>query len=148
MIYAEPLPLHYSWPLYDSDARFDLGRVTDGALHVLGAAEKRVGRWSCDLADDRLSWGDATFELFGLPHDLPVTRADALALYTEESRVVTERLRAHAIRYRRGFTLDVHIRPATGGDRWLRLVAATEMADGRARRLHGLKYDVSELYRR
>ena len=50
-----------------------------------------------------------------------------------------ERLRAHAIKHQRGFTLDVEINPATGGRRWMRLIGAPVCEGGRAVRLHGLK---------
>ncbi len=50
-----------------------------------------------------------------------------------------ERLRAHAIARRRGFTIDVEIRPATGEKRWMRLIAAPVCRGGRPVRLHGLK---------
>jgi hypothetical protein len=50
-----------------------------------------------------------------------------------------ERLRAHAIKHRRGFTLDAEIRPAVGGTRWMRLIAAPACIGDEAVRLHGLK---------
>ena len=51
-----------------------------------------------------------------------------------------ERLRADAIRYKRGFTLDAEIQPATGERRWMRLIAAPVCEGDRAVRLHGLKF--------
>jgi len=51
-----------------------------------------------------------------------------------------ERLRAYAIKHRRGFTLDAQIRPAVGGKyRWMRLIAAPVCSGERVARLHGLK---------
>ena len=77
--------------------------------------------------------------IFGLPRGVQVSRDEAVALYCEESRAAMERLRAHAIKHRRGFTLDVEISPATGGRRWMRLIGAPVCEGGRAVRLHGLK---------
>ncbi len=50
-----------------------------------------------------------------------------------------ERLRAYAIKHRRGFTLDAEIRPDRGDRRWMRLLAAPVCEGGRVVRLHGLK---------
>jgi hypothetical protein len=50
-----------------------------------------------------------------------------------------ERLRAYAIRHRRGFTLDAELQPAAGGRRWMRLIAAPACEGDRVVRLHGLK---------
>jgi PAS domain-containing protein len=50
-----------------------------------------------------------------------------------------ERLRAYAIKHRRGFTLEAEIRPDRGTRRWIRLLGAPICDDGRVIRLHGLK---------
>ncbi|MGJ3630027.1 hypothetical protein AB5I41_31890 [Sphingomonas sp. MMS24-JH45] len=56
------------------------------------------------LADASLDLEAGIFALFGLPALVAPTRAAALAVYDKGSRVAMERLRAHAIRHRRGFT--------------------------------------------
>lgn len=131
----EPLPLHHSWPLFDHERHLDLCAVLGAdapalaeALHCpqTGAelARKGVGVWQCDLADNALTWSAGVFDIFGLPRDARVTRADAVALYYDDSRDVMERLRAHAIKHRRGFTIDVEICPAVARRRWMRLCTA------------------------
>lgn len=149
------LPLTHSWPLFERDRQFELGAIVDGACNRLVAALSPtgpmastesiagIGRWECDLTDNKLSWSPPVYALFGLPPAIRPRRDDVLPLYTEESRVLMEQLRAYAIRHRRGFTLDVELRPADGGQRWMRLVAAPVIEDGRVVRLHGLKRDVS-----
>jgi hypothetical protein len=59
--------------------------------------------------------------------------------YVSESRVAMERLRAHAIEHKRGFTLDVEIEPTSGERRWMRLIAAPICIGDRVVRLRGLK---------
>ncbi|MGJ3626029.1 hypothetical protein AB5I41_01875 [Sphingomonas sp. MMS24-JH45] len=99
------------------------------------------------LADASLIWEPGVFALFGLPALVAPTRAAALAVYDEGSRVAMERLRAHAIRHRRGFTLDALLRPADGAaPRWMRLVTAPVMFEGRVIAIEGLKQDVTHLY--
>ena len=143
MLPTEPLPLHHSWPLAERSMRFDLGLVHDTPAIAAGAP----GTWHCDLAGDRLTWSDAVYDLFGLPRGVRVARHDAVALYAERSRAAMERLRHHAIRHRRGFTIDVELRPATGGPRWMRLMAAPVCSGAAVTALEGVKLDVTALYR-
>jgi len=150
---TEPLPLYHSWPLVDLGQRFDLGHVIEdepaaNTAPVPAGGARHAGYWACELADNRLHWSPAVYDLFGLPADLPLARATTVALYGEGSRAAMERLRTHAIRHRRGFTIDIDIRPHGARPRWVRLVAAPVCEDGRVVRLHGYKTDVSGLYRR
>ena len=143
---TEPLALHHSWPIFEQARHFDLGSVLSCAvtdivepawIGALGL--HHAGLWECDLSDNSLIWSGGVYDIFGLPRGVQVSRDEAVALYCEESRAAMERLRAHAIKHRRGFTLDVEISPATGGRRWMRLIGAPVCEGGRAVRLHGLK---------
>jgi PAS domain-containing protein len=143
---TEPLALHHSWFLYERKQRFDLGCVLDcraTEIRELAAedelARHGVGRWQCDLAENALTWSDGVYDIFGLPRDARLTREVTVALYSEGSRAAMERLRAYAIRHKRGFTLDAEIRPGQGGPRWMRLIAAPILVEGHVVRLQGLK---------
>ncbi|ATE63428.1 hypothetical protein [Rhizorhabdus dicambivorans] len=152
---SAPSPLTHSWPLFERDQRFDLGHdfrwsgaaLVDPSLDERMLAGRGLGVWECDLADSRLTWSFGVFDLFGLPRGAEVSRDEALGLYAEPSRAALERLRGHAIRHRRGFTLDVELRPADGGERWMRIVAAPVCVDYQPIRLHGFKRDVTDEYR-
>ncbi len=147
------MPLTHSWPLFECDRQFELGALLDGdgdrLIETLCCASKvaGVGRWECDLSEDSLTWSSSVYDLFGLPRSILPVRNAVLPLYAEASRALMERLRAYAIRHRRGFTLDAEIRPADGGRRWMRLIAAPILENGRVVRLYGLKRDVSDQYR-
>ena len=58
---------------------------------------------------------------------------------SESSRAAMDRLRAFSIKHKRGFTLDVEIRPASGERRWMRLITAPICIDNQVVRLHGIK---------
>ena len=144
---TQPLPIYHSWPLSELPRRFELGlilscTVTDviepsevGALGI-----HHAGCWECDLSDESLRWSGGVHDIFGLPRGVNVTRDEAVGFYAEHSRAAMERLRAYAIRHKRGFTIDAEIRPATGGaSRWMRLIAAPLCDGNKAIRLHGLK---------
>jgi len=148
-------PLTHSWPLFEQDQRFDLGCVLDAAGETLDRPQLQpdrlaalgVGLWNCDLSDNALTWTSAVFDLFGLPRGASLDRSEIVSLYEEHSRAAMERLRAHAIRHRRGFTLDTQIVPANGPRRWMRLIAAPICVGARVVRLHGIKQDVTATYR-
>ena len=156
MLPTEPLPLHHSWPLSGAGCRLDLGRLLDGdgrgaADPVRDARRLRrmgAGQWRCDLADNSLSWSPEVHDLFGFPRGAVVSRAESVARYAELSRAAMERLRAYAIRHRRGFTLDAEIFTPGGERRWMRLVTAPVCDGGQVSALRGLKWDVSGLYAR
>jgi len=149
-----PSPLTHSWPLFEQHRRLDLGRLFDAEGNGLVTAAHDpallaahgIGLWECDLADNALTWTAGVYDLFGLPRDAVLARDDIAALYADPSREAMERLRAHAIKHRRGFTLDAEIRPVTGPRRWMRLIAAPVCVGRQAVRLHGTKQDVSALY--
>jgi len=145
-----PLPVHHSWPLYERERFFELGQlhgfdtldpVPDLDDVVVPVRPARLGQWECDLTDNnRLSWSDEVYDIFGIPRGAAVARYEAVALYAEGSRAAMEKLRAYAIRHRRGFTLDVEIRPVHAPRRWMRLIAAPVCAGDDVVRLHGLKF--------
>jgi PAS domain-containing protein len=143
------LPLFHSWPLAEQGRHFDLGFVINSVItDAIAPADidrlgvHHVGCWECDLQDNTLIWSGGVYDIFGLPRGSLVARAEAVALYSEESRAKMEALRAHAIRHRRGFTLDAEIRPLGGAERWMRLICAPVCEGDRPVRLHGLKFIV------
>ena len=139
--------LHRSWPLWEQAKHFELGHVLNSAiadaitpveLGELGI--HHAGLWECDLADSSLIWSGGVYDIFGLPRGSAISRPDAIAFYSDESRLKLERLRAYAIRNRRGFTLDVEIKAAAiGARRTVRIIAAPVCDGDRPMRLHGLK---------
>ena len=143
---TEPLALHHSWPIFEQARHFDLGCVLSSAVtdiiepaNVGTLGLHHAGLWECDLSDNSLIWSGGVYDIFGLPRNAKIARDEIVALYREESRAAMERLRAHAIKHRRGFTLDVEISSVTDGRRWMRLIGAPVCEEGRAVRLHGLK---------
>lgn len=139
---TEPLPLNHSWPLYA--LREHLSPVLlDPAIarNDAALAERGLGLWFCDLKDNSLRWTAGVYDIFGLERDSIVPRPLAASLYTPDSREPMERLRAYAIRHKRGFTLDVDIDQADGTGRCaMRLIAAPVLdAAGNVIALHGVK---------
>lgn len=150
-----PLPVHHSWPLYERDRFFELGQLrgfdtldafADGAgMMAANPLERtRLGHWECNLSDNSLTWSGEVYDIFGIPRGAAVTRSEAVALYAEGSRAAMETLRAHAIGHRRGFILDVEIKPAAAPIRWMRLIAAPVIVGDAIVKLQGLKFLVPD----
>ena len=129
---TDPLPIYHSWPLDDQPRRFELGLLLSCVLtdmiepsEVGALGVHHAGCWECDLSDGSLSWSGGVHDIFGLPRGAKVMRDEAIGFYAEHSRAAMERLRSHAIRHRRGFTIDAEILPATGGaSRWMARLAS------------------------
>ena len=147
-INGETPELTYSWPLFESGARFDLGGLIDSiGLPSISSmpvwqsdalARQGIGLWECDLRDNSLAWSPVTYDIFGFARGSRLNREACAACYAEGSRAIMERLRGYAIRHRRGFTLDVELR--SGGPlRHMRLIAAPVCNAGRVVRLQGVK---------
>jgi hypothetical protein len=136
-----------TWALGEHARRFDLGHVLNCA--VIDAIKPRkigelsihhAGLWECDLRDGSLIWSGGVYDIFGLERGTQVTREQALACYTEDSRAKLERLRSYALRHQKGFTLDIEIRVAAVGElRRVRLIGAPVREQNDAPKLHGLK---------
>lgn len=113
-------------------------------MYDRSSAMAKIGIWEYDLVNDRMMWTDGVYDLFELPHQAPVKRADVVAYYDPESRREMERLRAEAIRTGGSFTIEVLIRTAKGNARWICLTADVEQEDGRSVRIFGTKQDISQ----
>lgn len=100
--------------------------------------------WQCELDTDALTWSPGVFALFGIPADTPIERPDILAMYSEESRALLERVRATAIAECGSFTLDTRIRRLDGEERWIRITADVACRGRRPKFLYGLKQDITD----
>ena len=125
-----------------------LGAFEDGYVFVLapdidGAGqEPGAGYWHCDVVrNDKLTWSDKVYALFGLPSGAPVVRDWAVAQYIEPSKSTLERVRTYALRRKLGFILDSAIKIEGGGHRWIRVLAVPILSkrNGQVVGLHGLK---------
>ena len=135
------------WSPTTSGETFDKAALIERALALAG-----MGAWSCDLANSSLLWTAGIYDLFGLPEGTRVDRRETVAMYAEESRETMEQLRAQAIAdagtsgdAKRGrFSVDAEIVRTDGTRRWMRLTGDVVVEGGRARRLYGLKQDITD----
>ncbi|MES2336593.1 MAG: PAS domain-containing protein [Pseudomonadota bacterium] len=98
--------------------------------------------WQCNLADDSLTWDAGVFDLFGLARDTRLERPATVAMYTDHSRAMLDRLRSHAIATGGSFTFEAQIVRPSGEKRWMRVSADTVVTGGRVTHLYGTKQDI------
>lgn len=103
----------------------------------------RIGVWECSLPDETLTWTDTIFELFDLNPQSPLSRSEIIELYTPESRMRLAEARSAALHEGGSFTLDAEIITAKGNHRWIRITAIVESTNGQAKRIFGMKQDIT-----
>ena len=108
------------------------------------SATARIGIWSCSLPDEKLVWTDGVYDLFELPRGSEIDRAQILKMYTPESARRMQELRAHAIATLGDFNFDAEIITTSGQRRWMRITATVDGVDGKARRIFGMKQNITE----
>lgn len=108
------------------------------------SATARIGIWSCSLPDETLVWTDGVYDLFELPRGSTIDRKQILRMYAPDSARQMQDLRAHAIATLGDFNFDAEITTATGQHRWMRITATVDGKNGRARRIFGMKQNITE----
>lgn len=114
------------------------------ALLDRATAAAGIGAWACDLADDRLTWTAGIYDIFRLPRGARIDRRETVLFYDAESRADMERLRADAVAFGRGFSLDARMVRDDGSARWMRLTAEVTRQNGRSVALYGTKQDITD----
>lgn len=149
MYRKEPLPLYHSWPLIDRDHYLSLAPVLGGFDYPFERAASQedgdelakhgIGLWECDLVQGSLTWSAGVYDIFGIPRGALVRREEIVPLYCDGSRDAMEAMRAHAIRHRRGFTMNVEIRSSNGRRAWMQLTTAPICRGSKVVGLEGIK---------
>ncbi|AYC99871.1 sensor domain-containing diguanylate cyclase [Neorhizobium sp. NCHU2750] len=147
---SDSLPCHRTAPdaTTQADAALSLPSTSERFNRLQELFDKsfkaaRVGIWECTLPDEKLTWTDTVYELFGLQPQMPLVREATVALYTPESRRKLTEIRSATIRSGEGFTLDAEIITAKGDLRWIRITAIVERDNGVPVRLFGMKQDIT-----
>ncbi|WP_208250266.1 GGDEF domain-containing protein [Rhizobium sp. T1470] len=103
----------------------------------------RIGVWECSLPDNRLVWTKMVYDLFDVPYEADLDRAEILKCYSKESLAELVRLRSRAIQEQSGFTLDAEIVTPKGNTRWIRITATVECEGDVPARIFGMKLDIT-----
>ena len=122
-------------------------RRSEALLRLAGRAA-RLGGWSIELPDHRVTWSEEICAIHEVPSGTLPSLADALAFYTPDGReVIARKIDACA---REGTAFDVELEIVTARERriWVRAVGHAERnAAGAIVRVHGALQDISEQHR-
>lgn len=108
------------------------------------SAAARLGVWECDLATEKLTWSDGTYDLFEVERGTALVRARTLGFYEEDSLRTLQAVRSRALKERKPFSLDAAIVTPQGNRRWIRIHATLDGAGHTPNRLFGIKQDITE----
>lgn len=127
-----------------SVARLKAAELRNRQMFERAAKTAHIGVWSCSLPDEVLDWSEGVYDLFELPMGEPISRAQTLAMYMPESRMAMQAKRAEAIASLSEFSVDAEIVTGQGRRRWIRITGTVDVHNGRARRVFGIKQDITE----
>lgn len=117
---------------------------SEALLRIAGQAA-RLGGWTMELPDHKLTWSDETFRIHELPPGTPPTLEEAIRFYPPEYReAVTRHVQACASE---GTPFDFEFELITAKQRriWVRAIGvAVRDASGRIVRVQGAFQDISE----
>lgn len=123
----------------------DAALESSNALLRIAGTVARIGGWTLDLPDQKLTWSDNTFRLHDLTPGTPLTLERAIEFYPPEYRnEVTRYVRLCATE---GIPFDFQHELITAKQRrlWVNAIGeAVRDADGRIVRLQGAFQDISE----
>jgi len=114
-------------------------------LEVAGEAGQ-LGGWSVRLADNRVSWSDGLYEMFGLPEDQPLNLTVIHELATPEHRRRIARSFERCSNDGAPFDEEVEVERPDGSRMWVRSIGrAVRDEDGRIVMVQGAMQDVTRL---
>lgn len=107
-------------------------------------ALSNVGGWELTLPENRLSWTETTYDLYGLPTDYEPDLDSAISFFGEEAqatlRTALDRCRTEG----RPYDLELPLFTADGMRRWVRVQGVPHDADGTVHRITGTIQDLTD----
>jgi len=110
----------------------------------LAFAAGRMGAWDWDVTRDAVHWSEGMYELLGLPRDAPPSSARFMAMILDADRPTVEAAVTRSL-VAGDFVEEFRMRRADGRTIWVAARgAALRDADGRALRLLGANFDITD----
>ncbi|MBL0215190.1 MAG: response regulator [Myxococcales bacterium] len=119
-------------------------RQNEALLQIAGRAA-RLGGWSVDLADARITWSDELCAIHEVPAGTAPTAWQALAFYAPEFRELVSQHVQRCARDGTPFDHEVQVITATQRRVWVRTIGQAERGpDGAVTRIQGAMQDIDE----
>jgi PAS domain S-box-containing protein len=123
--------------------RYEEGlRKTQALLEQTGKLAG-VGGWEVDLITNKVTWAAETYRLLDADRSYEPTLAEAIDLYTPESKPLITAALQRAAAGGGGWDLELSLRTRSGRIIWARVVGAAELVDGQPVRLTGAFQDIT-----
>lgn len=103
----------------------------------------KVGGWNYDVSRNKLNWADHTYQIFNLPHGVPVSLDDQENFISNDHRKQFKLLFERACEEGLGFSLELKIKTFDNQEKWLEVKANLEESTQGKKRLIGLFRDIS-----
>ena len=108
----------------------------------------RIGGWSYDLKQNKITWSDVTREIHGVGKDVVLEMDQIFGFYKEgESRDKVEKAVKKAIEDGTPYDLELQIVNDRNEDIWIRAIGKTEWKNGRFSRLYGTFQNIDSFKR-
>ncbi|MDB5857336.1 MAG: sensory box protein [Ramlibacter sp.] len=115
------------------------------ALHNIASRVARLGGWTIDLPERKLTWSDENCAIHDVPPGYQPTLDEGLSLFAEEHREQVTRLVEACARDGTPYEFEVPKTTAKGRSIWVRSIGeAVRDATGRIVRLQGAFQDITE----
>jgi two-component system cell cycle sensor histidine kinase/response regulator CckA len=129
----------------DDLKKAELRSADNEALLQMGGRAARLGAWSINLAEGRITWSEQVCAIHEVPVGTTPTMQQALAFYTPEYREIVTREIEAATREGRSFDVEAQIVTAKGKRVWVRAMGHAERnASGAVTVLRGALQDIEE----
>jgi PAS domain S-box-containing protein len=114
---------------------------------LLSEMERRtkVGGWEYDVTDQRVSWTDGVFDIFGVPKSEfdPSGKNKDLKFYHPDDREMLDSAFRHALEKGNPYDLELRLTSADGTAKWVRTAGQAEFSDGKVVRVYGNIMDIT-----
>jgi PAS domain S-box-containing protein len=114
------------------------------SLHRLAGSMARLGGWSLDLADQRISWSEEIYEILGHPTGTTPDLEESIGFYLPEYRPALRAAMDRCARWGEPFDLEAQVQTEDGRRLWLRVIGEAVMDPaGSVTRIRGAVQDVT-----
>jgi diguanylate cyclase (GGDEF)-like protein len=120
----------------------DLKRQQELSAQIARLA--KVGSWAWDVATKALMWSEETYRIFEVPLDVTPTRDMVTNFWDDEIKADVAHGLERLVNDGIAFDRELPIVTAAGARRWVRSVAAPELANGKVSRIVGSIQDITE----
>ncbi len=105
----------------------------------------KLGGWSYDVANQKLTWTDEVYRIRELPRDGgPRSMAQVIESYVPEDRPRVAEAFRQATEHGRPYDFEARLVTAKGRELWVRTIGQPQLRDGRVVRVYGGVQDITE----